>query len=301
VASPDTAEQPELADRRLRPRIDAALDRYVRPDDGCPAHLAEAIRYVLLGAGKRLRPELVLLAAEACGGSIDQAMPAACAVEMVHAYSLVHDDLPAMDDDDLRRGRPACHKAFDEATAILAGDALQSLAFKVLTTDDGLPERARVQMVGVLACASGSRGMAGGQALDLEAEGRELDLVQLENIHIHKTGALIRSAVMLASMCADDPAPKLARSLAHYGACIGLAFQIRDDILDVDGDPSVLGKTRGKDATQDKVTYPALLGLAGAREKAQQLHAEAVEQLSSLDHRADALRHLADYIVGRAY
>jgi len=284
-----------------RTRVEAALERHLPDPSTLPRRLHEAMRYSVLGGGKRVRAVLVYATGRALGIEPERLDTPACALELIHAYSLVHDDLPAMDDDDLRRGRPACHKAFDEATAILAGDALQSLAFKVLTTDDGLPERARVQMVGVLACASGSRGMAGGQALDLEAEGRELDLVQLENIHIHKTGALIRSAVMLASMCADDPAPKLARSLAHYGACIGLAFQIRDDILDVDGDPSVLGKTRGKDATQDKVTYPALLGLAGAREKAQQLHAEAVEQLSSLDHRADALRHLADYIVGRAY
>jgi geranylgeranyl pyrophosphate synthase len=156
-------------------------------------------------------------------------------------------------------------------------------------------------MVEVLACAAGSRGMAGGQALDLEAEGQDLDLVQLENIHIHKTGALIRSAVVLAGLCADDPSPSLTRDLGHYGACIGLAFQIRDDILDVEGDPSVIGKTQGKDASQKKVTYPALLGLAEAREKARLLHTESIERLASLDHRADALRQLADYIVGRAY
>jgi len=282
-----------------RTRVETALERYLPDPTTQPRRLHEAMRYSVLGGGKRVRAVLAYATGRALGIEPERLDTPACALELIHAYSLVHDDLPAMDDDDLRRGRPACHKAFDEATAILAGDALQSLAFKVLTADDSLPERARVQMVEVLACAAGSRGMAGGQSLDLEAEGQELDLLQLENIHIHKTGALIRSAVMLASMCADDPAPDLARNLAHYGACIGLAFQIRDDILDVEGDPLVLGKTRGKDASQDKVTYPALLGLAGAREKAEQLHTEAVERLSSLGHRADALRRLADYIVGR--
>jgi farnesyl diphosphate synthase len=297
-----SAEPPfETLVESWRARVEVALARYLPDPATQPRRLHEAMRYSVLGGGKRVRALLVYAAGRALDVAPERLDAPACALELIHAYSLVHDDLPAMDDDDLRRGRPACHKAFDEATAILAGDALQALAFKVVAAEDTLPERVRVQMVEVLACAAGSRGMAGGQCLDLEAEGQDLDLVQLENIHIHKTGALIRSAVVLAGLCADNPSLDLTRDLGHYGACIGLAFQIRDDILDVEGDPSVIGKTRGKDASQEKVTYPALLGLAGAREKAAQLHAEAIERLASLGHRADALRRVADYIVGRAY
>ena len=222
-------------------------------------------------------------------------------MELIHAYSLVHDDLPAMDDDDLRRGRPTCHRAFDEATAILAGDALQTLAFRVLCEDAGLSvdRGARLRMITELAHASGSRGMAGGQALDMQATGREIDLAQLENLHIHKTGALILAAVRLGALAAgavDDPR---VAGLERYAKCIGLAFQVRDDVLDVEGETETLGKTRGKDAAAEKATYPALIGLDAAREMTRHLTDEALSNMASFDQAADPLRQLAHYIVGR--
>ncbi len=259
------------------------------------------MRYAVLGGGKRLRPTLVYATAEALGlpwGSLDGP---ACAVELIHAYSLVHDDLPAMDDDDLRRGRPTCHRAYDEATAILVGDALLPLAFLVLASDPALPaggER-RLAMIQCLARASGSQGMAGGQSLDLAATGQPLDLTALENLHRCKTGALIRASVQMATLAAPGIEEEVATSLDRYAACIGLAFQVRDDILDVDGSTATLGKTRGKDALQRKVTYPALLGLAGAKQKAEALCEEALGHLALLDERADPLRWIAGYIVGR--
>ncbi len=289
--------------RECRQRVEDALERYLPEAITLPARLHSAMRYAVLGGGKRLRPVLVYASGRALGVPMARLDAPAGALELIHAYSLVHDDLPAMDDDALRRGRPTCHKAFDEATAILAGDALQTLAFRVLAVDDSLdpnPE-VRLRMIEVLASAGGSRGMAGGQSLDLEAEGRELDLIELENIHIHKTGALIRAAVRLASLCTPAADPLQVQHLEHYGACIGLAFQIRDDILDVEGDPALLGKTRGKDAAQAKATYASLLGLAGARDKAAQLHAEALASLDTFDAGADPLRRLADYIIGRAH
>jgi farnesyl diphosphate synthase len=206
-----------------------------------------------------------------------------------------------MDDDDLRRGRPTCHKAFDEATAILAGDALQSLAFQVLAVDADLPggPEGRIAMIEVLARACGSRGMAGGQAMDLDAEGRDLDLAMLENVHIHKTGALIRAGVRMSTLSRPDLDTQLADRLDRYAKCLGLAFQIRDDVLDVEGETAVIGKTRGKDQAQDKATYPAILGLADAREAAANLIAEALDSLSVFDKRADPLRWIADYMVRR--
>jgi farnesyl diphosphate synthase len=261
------------------------------------------MRYAVLGAGKRVRPVLVYATGAALRASPESLDDPACAVELIHAYSLVHDDLPAMDDDDLRRGRPTCHRAYDEATAILVGDALQTLAFQVLCgeTDGAGIAATRLEMVRTLAAASGSRGMAGGQALDLDAVGRELSLAELEQLHIHKTGALIRASVRLGTLAAPAPDPRAARSLDRYGKCIGLAFQIRDDILDVEGDPALIGKTRGKDAAHNKPTYPALLGLAGARDKCAVLLAEAKACLTDLGERAEPLRWLADYIVARSH
>jgi geranylgeranyl pyrophosphate synthase len=301
VTTTDTLFEPFL--RECRQRVELALERHLPEASTLPTRLHAAMRYAVLGGGKRLRPVLVYAAGRALGAPMARLDAPACALELIHAYSLVHDDLPAMDNDDLRRGQPTCHKAFDEATAILAGDALQTLAFRVLAVDESLaPDpAARLHMIEVLATASGSRGMAGGQSLDLEAEGRDLDLIELENIHIHKTGALIRAAVRLAALCAEQGEPDLVQRLEHYGACVGLAFQIRDDILDVEGDPLLLGKTRGKDAAQAKLTYASVLGLSGAREKAEQLHAEALGSLVGLDASADPLRWLADYIVGRAH
>jgi farnesyl diphosphate synthase len=283
-------------------RVAAALDRWL-PGSTCPpARLHEAMRYAALNGGKRIRPMLVYAAGDALGAEPTRLDAPACAVELIHAYSLVHDDLPAMDDDDLRRGRPTCHRAFDEATAILVGDALQTLAFQVLAADPVLDGcSARIPMIEALAQASGSRGMAGGQALDLAAVGQELTLAELENLHIHKTGALIRASVRLAALACDDADTVSVRHLDHYAKCIGLAFQIRDDILDVEGDPGLIGKTRGKDAAHDKPTYPSLLGLAAAREKAAALRDDALASLAGLDARADPLRWLADYVVGRTY
>ncbi len=287
--------------RDCRERVEGALMRWLPRPNAPPESLHHAMRYSVLNGGKRIRPTLVYATGRALALRPRQLDAPACAVELIHSYSLVHDDLPAMDDDDLRRGQPTCHKAFDEATAILAGDALQTLAFQVLARDKTMPVGAeqRLRMIEHLAQASGSRGMAGGQALDLAAVGQELDLARLEHMHIHKTGALIRASVRLGTLFAPDLDTRLIRQLDRYAKCIGLAFQIRDDILDVSGDTQVLGKTRGKDQAQDKPTYPSLLGLSAAQEKAESLYQEALQNLEYLDDRADPLRWLAAYIVGR--
>jgi farnesyl diphosphate synthase len=259
------------------------------------------MRYAVLSEGKRVRPTLAYAAAKAIGLPAERVDAGAAAVELIHAYSLIHDDLPAMDDDDLRRGRPSCHKAFDEATAILAGDALQTLAFGVLADDKSQDssDGARVQMIAALARAAGSIGMAGGQALDLESEGRELDLVMLENIHIHKTGALIRASVQMAALADPGLDPDQAAALDHYAKCIGLAFQIQDDLLDVEGDTDVIGKKSGADAAHDKATYPSLMGIGPAHEAANDLIRDALESLNRFDEGADPLRWIASYIVNR--
>ncbi len=282
-------------------RIEAALNSWLPPEQIPPARLHQAMRYAVLGGGKRVRPTLVYATAEAIGLLPEDVNTIACAVELIHAYSLIHDDLPAMDDDDLRRGRPTCHKVFGEAIAILAGDALMTLAFLVLARDDALPggAKARLAMIDTLAWAAGSRGMAGGQAMDLDAVGRDIDLTTLENIHIHKTGALIRASVRMACLADPGLAPDLAERLDHYAKCLGLAFQIRDDILDIEAPTAILGKTKGKDQAQDKATYPALMGLEAARQAATDLMNEALASLDPFDARADPLRWLAGYIVQR--
>jgi farnesyl diphosphate synthase len=245
---------------------------------------------------------LVYATGQALGVSPGELDGPACAVELIHAYSLIHDDLPAMDDDDLRRGKPTCHRAFDEATAILAGDALQALAFYILAHDPAMPDNptARLAMIEHLALASGSRGMAGGQAIDLASEGQQLDLAELENMHIHKTGALIRASVRLGALSATPGAEQLD-ALDHYAKCIGLAFQIRDDILDIEGDTETLGKQQGADIARNKSTYPALLGLDEARQHARELHEEAVGRLALFGDEADPLRWLSAYIVERGH
>ena len=280
-------------------RCEAALERCLPAADLQPARLHSAMRYAALGAGKRIRPTLIYATAGAIGLAPEVVDSAACAVELIHAYSLVHDDLPAMDDDDLRRGRLTCHKAFDEATAILTGDALQTLAFAVLARDQGLPAEIRVAMIDTLARASGSRGMAGGQAMDLAAESQTPDLAMLENIHIHKTGALIRAGVRMATLACPGLDAQVAERLDRYAKCLGLAFQIRDDILDVEGDSRVIGKTSGKDQAQEKATYPALMGLGPAREAAEILFDEALTSLGDLGPGAEPLRQLAAYMVQR--
>ena len=287
--------------KRYQERCEAALETRLPSADTLPARLHDAMRYATLGGGKRIRPVLVYATGEMLGAELETLDAPACALEMIHAYSLIHDDLPAMDDDDLRRGKPTCHKAFDEATAVLAGDALQTQAFYLLAHDKKIaaPAEARLKMVETLALASGSRGMCGGQAIDLAATGNRLDVVELEDMHIHKTGALIRAAVTLGALAAPDTAPETIERLDHYAKCIGLAFQIRDDILDVEGDTELLGKPAGSDQAQDKATYPALLGLQGAKERALELHEEAAESLRAIDCDTAFLHQLSEFIVER--
>jgi len=282
-------------------RVEKALDLRLPASTILPKRLHDAMRYSTLNGGKRMRPMLTYSAGKAIGLAPDILDGPACAVEMIHVYSLIHDDLPAMDDDDLRRGKATSHVAYDEATAILAGDALQTLAFQILALDSSMNARAesRIQMVSALAKASGSLGMVGGQAIDLESVGKKLSLPELENMHIHKTGALIRVSVQLATLSKPDLDPAIANKLDHYAKCIGLSFQVKDDILDEESDTATLGKTQGKDQYNDKPTYPALLGLAGAKQKAQDLHEQAVESLAGFGAEADLLRDLSLYIIQR--
>lgn len=282
-------------------RAEAALDARLPATAKLPERLHQAMRYSTLGGGKRLRPLLTYATGHALGVAPEVLDGPACAVEFIHVYSLIHDDLPAMDDDDLRRGKPTCHKAFDEAMAILAGDGLQTLAFQVLAADPtiAVPAENRVAMIEALAVASGSCGMVGGQAIDLDAVGKALDLPGLEAMHIRKTGALIRASVRLAALAKPGLPKETAEQLDHYAKCIGLAFQIQDDILDVESDTQTLGKTQGKDRDHNKPTYPALLGLAGAKEKAADLHEQALQSLSGFGAEADYLRELASFIIQR--
>ncbi len=282
-------------------RVERALDARLPPATQLPQKLHEAMRYTVLGGGKRMRPMLTYCTGKTLGIAPELLDGPACAVEFIHVYSLIHDDLPAMDDDDLRRGKATCHVAYDEATAILTGDALQTLAFQVLAHDPDITTSAekRLQMIDALARASGSQGMVGGQAIDLVSVGRTLTLPELENMHIHKTGALIRASVQLATLTIPDVQPDIAHKLDHYAKCIGLSFQVKDDILDEESDTATLGKTQGKDQDNDKPTYPALLGLQGAKEKARELHEQAVESLSVFGSEADLLRDLSLYIIER--
>ena len=281
-------------------RLEGALSRWLPPAATLPATLHEAMRYAVLDGGKRIRPTLVYASGQAVGSARDILDGPACAIEFIHAYSLIHDDLPAMDDDDLRRGKPSCHKAFGEASAILAGDALQSLAFYVLSHDNHLSDATtQLRMIETLALAAGSRGMAGGQTIDLEAAGRQLDIAELEDMHIHKTGALVRASVVLGALTAPGLGETTLDRLAHYATCIGLAFQIRDDILDVEGETNTLGKRSGADQTLDKSTYPALIGLDASRQRAMELNDEAQDSLSGLGEAADPLRKISLYIIER--
>ncbi len=282
-------------------RAETALDHWLPATTLAPKTLHEAMRYSVLDGGKRVRPFLVYATGTALGTTAESLDGPAAAVELIHAYSLIHDDLPAMDDDDLRRGKPTCHKAYGEAMAILAGDAIQTLAFHILAHDpkiDAIAER-KLRMIETLAQASGSRGMCGGQAIDLEAVGKALDLPALENMHIHKTGALIRASVTLGALTCESADEAMLKKLDHYAKCIGLAFQIQDDILDIESDTATLGKPQGSDVASDKPTYPALLGMDGAKERANDLRDEAIASLAELDEKADPLRWMADYIVSR--
>lgn len=286
-----------------RERMERALAARLPPRTLVPARLHEAMRYSVLGGGKRVRPALVFATARTLGLTEDDVEGAACAIELVHVYSLVHDDLPAMDDDDLRRGRPTCHKAYDEATAILVGDGLQPLAFQLLATDTALPASpaVRLELIALLAEASGSLGMAGGQAIDLEVQGRHLDIAQVEDMHSRKTGALIRASVGMAAACVPALEPRLKSGLARFAAAVGLAFQIQDDLLDVLGDAEALGKPTRSDQERAKPTYPAIAGIEASQAKARRLHAEALEALTPFGTRADPLRLLSSWLLSRRH
>jgi farnesyl diphosphate synthase len=292
---------------RVQARIEAALERHLPSATIAPQRLHQAMRYAVLGGGKRIRPLLAFAAGEAAAGDAARADSGrleilGCALECIHAYSLVHDDLPCMDDDVLRRGKPACHVEFDEATALLAGDSLQSLAFQLLaehrlSDDPGM----QVEMLKILAIACGSRGMAGGQAIDLASVGRALTVPELEYMHIHKTGALIRASVALGARCSSALASAQLERLDHYAKCVGLAFQVVDDVLDQESSTATLGKTVGKDAAKNKPTYVSALGLVRAKALAEQLRADAHDALSALGGAAHRLGDLADFIVLRKF
>ena len=278
-------------------RADQALSRALPAEDRSPAELHRAMRYAVLGGGKRLRPLLVYAAGHALGEDGPALDAPACAVELIHAYSLVHDDLPAMDDDDMRRGRPTCHIVFGEAMAILAGDALQALAFELLAHDRHAAGRG-LDMLRTLGRACGAEGMAGGQALDLGAVGHRLSLTELEHMHACKTGALIRAAVRLGALAADADDAALD-ALDRYAHAVGLAFQVRDDILDVEGESAVIGKTAGKDAAADKPTFPSIIGLDASRARLEELTATALEAIAPLGERGALLERLALYAARR--
>ena len=285
----------------LSARADEALARALPPDAQPPVELHRAMRYAVLGGGKRLRPMLVY--ATGCGfdAPLESLDACAVAVEVIHAYSLVHDDLPAMDDDALRRGRPTCHVAFGEAMAILAGDALQALAFEVLANDPALAVGAatRLEMLRTLAAACGSHGMAGGQAFDLAAVGKALAASELERMHVYKTGALIRASVQLGALAAGCDDPRVLAALDEYGHAIGLAFQVRDDLLDVEGGSEQLGKTAGKDSAANKPTYPSILGLEASRAELARLTSRALGAAELIGERAQGLRALARFVADR--
>jgi farnesyl diphosphate synthase len=284
-----------------RARIETLLDRWLPPVERVPQRLHAALRYSALGSGKRLRPILVYATGEALGAALERLDAPAAAVELIHAYSLVHDDLPAMDDDDLRRGRPTCHRAFDEGTAILAGDALQVLAFRILAGEgvrDG-EAQIRTRMIHLLAEASGTDGMAGGQALDLAAVGHKLTVAELEDMHRRKTGALIRASVLMAAIAANETDAGRHARLDRFAQHLGLAFQIQDDILDVEGDAATLGKATGADRAKDKPTYPSIAGMAEAKRRCRELHAHAVDALADFGPGAEHLRWLADFVIER--
>jgi len=289
--------------RRYQQRSEQQLDHYLQLADPGTPRLLQAMRYSTLGGGKRLRPILVYCTGEALGADLPALDAAAAAVELIHAYSLIHDDLPAMDDDDLRRGLPTCHKAFDEGTAVLAGDALQALAFAVLAEDQLAPisAAARLLALQLLAQGIGTAGMAGGQAIDLEAVGRQLTLAELEGMHRRKTGALITTSVLMGAVSAGTAAGPVLDALRVYGDELGLAFQIQDDILDVTGDTATIGKQAGADAALNKPTYPSLLGLDGARQRAADARDRALAALAPLGSRATLLQALAHYVVDRSH
>ncbi|ARU58674.1 geranyltranstransferase [Oleiphilus messinensis] len=287
-------------------QVDTKLDQLLPSEADSPARLYQALRYSCLAPGKRIRPALTLATAAAFSGTMDSrresecAIYPACAIELIHTYSLIHDDLPAMDDDDLRRGIPTCHKAFDEATAILAGDALQSFAFEILSQADLINVQSRLEMINTLAIASGARGMVAGQAIDLAAVGKVLTLEALEVMHLYKTGALIEASVVMGALAANQHDPEVLGHLRSFARSIGLAFQVQDDILDVESSTETLGKRQGSDLANNKPTYTSLLGLTGAKDKRDQLlnlATQALRNLPNTDTRR--LQQLSEYIISR--
>jgi farnesyl diphosphate synthase len=302
-ASKDFAYFPELL-KSWQTRMEEALAKRLPDSQAVPARLHQAMRYSVLGGGKRIRPALVFATARTLGLSDADVEPVACAIEFVHVYSLVHDDLPAMDDDDLRRGRPTCHKAFDEATAILTGDALQSLAFQILACDPAFTASpaTRLRLIELLGEASGTFGMAGGQAIDLAAQGLEMNITQIEEMHARKTGALIRASVLMPAACLPRLEGRLYQALVGFVEPIGLAFQIQDDLLDVLGDVTTLGKEVGADRERAKPTHPSVLGVAASQERVRLLHSEALQSLRPFSAaRAEPLHALAAWLLARSY
>jgi geranylgeranyl pyrophosphate synthase len=312
----------DAADRRARPedesasgdgfgaqleawqsRMEQALAARLPDSRMVPARLHEAMRYSVLGGGKRIRPALLFATARAVGLCEEEVEAAACAIELVHVYSLVHDDLPAMDNDDLRRGRPTCHKAFDEATALLVGDALQPLAFELLANDPALPSSPtiRLRLIAILAQAIGTFGMAGGQAIDLAVQGKRLDINEVEDMHARKTGAVIRASVLMAAECAPPLDAALYAALTRFATAVGLAFQIQDDLLDVTGDVTTLGKATGADSERSKPTHPAIIGIQASQQRVRLLHNQAIHALAPFGERAQSLRALAHWLLSRQY
>lgn len=281
-------------------RVDRALDAFLPKEKIAPKTIHKAMRYSVFAGGKRLRPILCLAAAEACGGDVERAMPAACAVEVLHTYSLVHDDLPCMDDDDLRRGRPTCHKVFGDGMAVLCGDALLTEAFYILAQTSQTPRYRMAEFIKELALTSGSRHLIGGQVMDLEGEGKKLTKAQLVAIHQAKTAALLTTSLRLGAMSVNA-IPVKVEALTTFGQCLGLAFQIIDDILDVTQSTEVLGKTAGKDVNVAKATYPAIVGLEKSRKEAAELTQKAMHAIAGFGKKGEHLRQLADFLLGREY
>ncbi len=286
---------------QCRSDVDTTLASRLTDSEFGSARLLDAMKYSVLGGGKRVRPALCMAAAVAVGQSGDAALVPACATELIHAYSLIHDDLPAMDNDELRRGRPTTHIAFDEATAILAGDALQTLAFDWLADAPGMDDRTRLAMVRELAKGSGHLGMVGGQAIDLESVGKHVSIEHLESMHRHKTGALIVAAVRIGALTAPILKPGQIDALTDYARTLGLAFQVQDDLLDIEGDTTIIGKPQGSDQARGKPTYPSLMGVEQARQYLAGLLKNALASLESFGSEADTLRAMADYVVARTY
>ncbi|MAW24277.1 MAG: geranyl transferase [Cellvibrionales bacterium TMED47] len=282
-------------------QVDAQLELIIPPDTGPASKLYQAMRYSVFNGGKRVRPALCFAAAEAISASDDNTVKIAAAVEMIHAYSLIHDDLPAMDDDDLRRGVPTCHIQFDEATAILAGDGLHSLAFKQLTNLTGITASINLEIIAILSDLAGCNGMVTGQAVDLESTETQLSVEELNYMHTHKTGALIEASVVMGAMATNQADEAQVNALRSYARAIGLAFQIQDDILDVESSTEQLGKSQGSDSHNNKATYTSILGIEKAKSEAERLYQESLEALSPFDDKAEPLRALAKFIVHRSF